>query len=178
MPEFHGRAGFAQAMDATDAVFSDGADIVPLAVRGDRLALVRDRLHHGDDELEVLNLWEIDEDGRLAHATLFDPADFADAVHLLDVRHAELRGHSGREVRQSARRTRQRRGRQPRCCDWCGSDGSHWADLDAASELFAPDASGATHQTGPMAGSSAFGRDGWRNVVASFVDTYDRRRAS
>ncbi|MGZ6907450.1 MAG: nuclear transport factor 2 family protein [Acidimicrobiia bacterium] len=92
MPEFHGRAGFANAMDATDAVFSDGADIHPLAVRGERLALVRDRLRHGDDELEVLNLWETDEHGRLAHATLFDPDHLADAIDRLEDRHRELAG--------------------------------------------------------------------------------------
>jgi len=169
MPEFHGRAGFAQAMDATDDVFSDGADIVPLAVRGDRLALVRDRLRHGADELEVLNLWEIDEEGRLAHATLFDTADFADAVHLLDVRHAALTG-ALREAAvapgpdNDAVRVMLRLGELG------------FTRIDDAMDLFAPDASGATQQTGPMADSSAFGRDGWRNVVASFVDTYDHVR--
>jgi ketosteroid isomerase-like protein len=177
MPEFHGRAGFAQAMDATDAVFSDGADIVPLAVRGDRLALVRDRLRHGDDELEVLNLWETDEDGRLAHATLFDPADFADAVHLLDVRHAELRAHSepprDPHPPEPAGPATAAAPDNPAVQAMVRLGRLAWTDLDAASELFAPDASGTTHQTGPMAGSSAFGRDGWRNVVASFVETYD-----
>ena len=91
MPEFHGRTGFADAMDATDAVFTDGADIVPLAVRGDRLALVRDGLHHGDDVLEVLNLWETDETARLVHATLFDPDDLAAAIAALDDRSAAIR---------------------------------------------------------------------------------------
>ena len=53
--------------------------------------LVRDGLRHGDDVLEVLNLWEIDETGRLARATLFDPDDLAGAIAALDDRHAAIR---------------------------------------------------------------------------------------
>ena len=71
------------------------AALEPVAVRSERLALVRLRLRDpGGFEVGMLSLSEIDDRGRLCRLTNFDEADLASALDALDARHAELVGEA------------------------------------------------------------------------------------
>ena len=69
------------------AIFSvfDRIDVEPVAVRGDRLTLVRLRcVREPDFASSWLALYEYDEQGRLAHEIDFDEGDLAAALAELD----------------------------------------------------------------------------------------------
>jgi class 3 adenylate cyclase/tetratricopeptide (TPR) repeat protein/type II secretory pathway predicted ATPase ExeA len=48
-----------------------------------------------------------------------------------------------------------------------------WTDLEGTLDLFAPDAAGAARESGPSRDLVATNREMWRDVVSSFVHTYD-----
>ncbi|AEV75449.1 putative ATPase [Mycolicibacterium rhodesiae NBB3] len=74
---------------------SDTHRMVPIAVRGDRLALARLEISTADTSPgaprdEVLQIFAIDETGRVARHLLFDVEDMDAAVAELDALHAQL----------------------------------------------------------------------------------------
>ena len=78
-------------VDAARGVVDIGVRIVrpvPVAVRGERLALLR--LLYGDDQssMETLNVVELDEQGRLGANVIFDPPELDDAMAELERRAA------------------------------------------------------------------------------------------
>jgi hypothetical protein len=65
----------------------------PLAVRGDRLALLRINMFtDAGFEVPHLGLFEIDGDMLISQVTTFDESDLADAIEMMEARHAELHG--------------------------------------------------------------------------------------
>jgi class 3 adenylate cyclase/ketosteroid isomerase-like protein/tetratricopeptide (TPR) repeat protein len=99
--ETFGREG---ALDNARAVRSVGVDdvaVVPIAVRGERLALVREVFSGKVDEAyETVNLQVIEAgpDGRVAWTVAFDPDDYADAFAELDARYAAGEGAAAASV--------------------------------------------------------------------------------
>ena len=75
---------FAAEVGAMFSVF-DRIDVEPVAVRGERLTLVRLRcVREPDFESSWLALYEYDEQGRMAHEIDFDDEDLPSAMAELD----------------------------------------------------------------------------------------------
>jgi hypothetical protein len=68
-------------------------ETVPLAVRGERLALYRTHLRsHTGFELSILNIPVFDESGHICRSVTFDDTDIDAALDELDQRHATIAG--------------------------------------------------------------------------------------
>ena len=86
-PDAHGPEELAEALYAWFDVGMDRLEAVPLAVRGERLALFRVEFR-AEDGRNVLfvSVWETDDFGRFVRAVHFDEHALADAVDELDAR--------------------------------------------------------------------------------------------
>ena len=89
MPIARGREAFVASVLGSASVY-DSLDLVPLAVRGDHLALVRQRFSSEGFETIGLVLWECDEEMLVRRAVTFDESDLVPALAELDARHAVL----------------------------------------------------------------------------------------
>ena len=106
------RVGREQIIELTESLAAVGFDSMtqePIAIRGERLALMRRAWRNPDGfDLEVLALQELDDAGLVAHNVLFDPDDLALALVDLDRRYAAGEGaeHAGgdRRARRGLRR--------------------------------------------------------------------------
>ena len=93
----HGRDAEIEELRAIAAVGITKLTLVVIATRGDRLALSRARMSGRDQRpeafhTEVLNVAEIDADGRIAAIVTFDVDDFEAAVTELDARYVAGEG--------------------------------------------------------------------------------------
>ena len=91
------RGTFAQTL--FDAPRSWRLEMEPVAIRGSRLALTRDRFRDTDDAdrpitVEILTVTEVGDDDLMHDTVIFDPDDIDAAFAELDARYA--RGRSGR----------------------------------------------------------------------------------
>ena len=85
----HGRDAVIAEVAAIDEVGVTNVTSSVIATRGERLALSRvcSRCDRGEVHTEVLNIVEIDADGRIAASVLFDPDDIDAAFEELDARY-------------------------------------------------------------------------------------------
>jgi class 3 adenylate cyclase len=91
-PDLVGRDARLDNLAAVAATFGE-LDVEPLAVRGERLALMRWTITaEGGFTVTGYDVNELDDDGRICAVTTFDDADLAAALDWLDGRHAELAG--------------------------------------------------------------------------------------
>ena len=137
----------------------------PIAVRGDRLALIR--LHCGEPDgfpMRLLVVYELDAHGRIVREADFDDEQMDEARAELDERYRVGAGDAssdGPTVTNRAAEVLIRAG------------ALLMTDLEAALDLFADDAESENRQTGPLHGIAASTRDGWRTALASWAATYD-----
>jgi len=96
-----GRDRFIDDLRAARSVGVERVHLVPVAIRGEKLALGRIVATGSQPDsfsAELLNVVEIDNDGRLARETLFDPADLRTALTYLDERFMAGEGAEHAEI--------------------------------------------------------------------------------
>ena len=92
LPEMHGPDELVAASRAQEDLFGP-IEIEPVAVRGDRLALVHTRaVAPSGFEMGGYGIFEIDDAGRQNAMTFFDDDDLLAAIEALDARYAEIAG--------------------------------------------------------------------------------------
>jgi class 3 adenylate cyclase len=125
----HGHDEMDENIRAQDGLFGP-TTFEPVAVRGDRLALVRTRaVAPSGFELVSLGVVEIDDDGRFCSWTFFDESDLVAALEELEQRHRELCGdaYTPNERLFVERSTAYRRGELD---TMLGSLGAHYQVVD------------------------------------------------
>ena len=90
-PTLHGRAAFLENAKALYGVFTSVA-VEPVAIRGDRAALIRVVLSNDGFTSSMLGVYETDEHGVLTRGTSFDEEDFDAAIEELEDRHVACEG--------------------------------------------------------------------------------------
>jgi class 3 adenylate cyclase len=101
-PDMVGRDARLENLAAVAATFG-GLDVEPLAVRGERLALMRWTITaDGGFTVTGYDVNELDDDGRIGAVTTFAEDQLGDAVDLLEARHAELAGDGYPPVEHNA----------------------------------------------------------------------------
>ena len=131
----------------------------PIAVRGDRLALIR--LHCGERDgfpMRLLVVYELDVDGRICWEADYDDEQLDEALDELNDRY---HGTVDPTVTNRAAEVLIRAG------------ALLMTDLEAALDLVADDAESENRQAGPLHGIAASTRDGWRTALVSWAATYD-----
>jgi hypothetical protein len=92
-PPTHGAAAYLEVLHAAfDRGEVERVDLVPLAVRGQRLSLNRLVSHAQGFEIAMLMVVELDDRGQISRLAVHDDDDLPVAIMALDSRHAELRG--------------------------------------------------------------------------------------
>ena len=131
-----GREDFAANARAHFDVFAD-ARITVLAVRGDRLALVRMEYRADGFVSPRLNLFEADESGRIVALVVLDEDDLDAALEELDARHAAIESAGENRATLAGRRS---------------IDAFVRGDRDAAIDAFAPEFTRSDQRRGPTIG--------------------------
>ena len=90
-PTLHGRTEFEENLRAIYDVF-DGGALGPIAIRGERVALMRVVLSHDGFEASMLGLYETNEQGLISRGTTFDEGDLDTALDALDDRYVAGEG--------------------------------------------------------------------------------------
>jgi class 3 adenylate cyclase/ketosteroid isomerase-like protein/tetratricopeptide (TPR) repeat protein len=92
LPMIEGRDAFNEAMGVTAEVFPE-IDVRPLAVRGERLALINVIRSSDGFELSTLVLVECSAEGRIHRVAIFEESDLVAALAVLDRRHRATAGN-------------------------------------------------------------------------------------
>jgi class 3 adenylate cyclase/tetratricopeptide (TPR) repeat protein len=96
--KLRGRAAFVETLSLAAKLGVRRIDAAPVAVRGDRLALVRGTFAGDDFEADILALNQVDEQGRTSLGMLFDPGDLPAALAELDARYVADEGRDQADV--------------------------------------------------------------------------------
>lgn len=128
-PTLHGRAAFIENVRAIYGVF-DTILLDPIAIRGDRVAILRVTLGHEGFTATMLGVYETDDRGLLVRGTSFDEEDLDLALAELEERFMAGEGAPGRDLHSDTRWTEASAARM---------DALNRGDRDAVLATYTPD---------------------------------------